>query len=83
MLKAPLRNPVKGTILCFSFLFTTNIILSQPNVIYEPLIPASEGLNSPIELATAPGDVSGRLFIAVKGGSIWIWDGNSILPTPS
>ena len=40
---------------------------AQPAIAYEPLI--SSGLSSPVEIASAPGDATGRLFIVEKGGT--------------
>ncbi len=54
---------------------------AQPDVQYQPLIPASAGLIAPMEVVTAPGDNT-RLFIVEKAGIIRIWDGDEILPTP-
>lgn len=39
------------------------------------------GLSSPVAVRDA-GDGSGRLFIVQQGGTIRIWDGGQILPTP-
>ena len=80
MLK-PLPNPIKATLVFLSFLIT-NIIESQPDVSYQPFIGASEGLNAPVELASPPGDPTGRLFIVEKGGRIRVWNGSNLLSTP-
>src|SRR5205085_5643708 len=40
------------------------------------------GLTSPIEVHTAPGDATNRLFIVEKAGIIRIWNGTSLLPVP-
>lgn len=61
-------------------LFFQTIARSQPAITYEPLI--SSGLSSPMEIASAPGDVPGRLFIVEKGGTIKIWNGSEVLETP-
>lgn len=53
---------------------------AQPAIAYEPLI--SSGLSSPVEIASAPGDATGRLFIVEKGGTIKIWNGSRVLATP-
>lgn len=64
------------------------ILLSQlnfaqaPTVAYQPVIGPTAGLSSPIEVVSAPGDASGRLFIVEQPGRIKIWDGSSVLPTP-
>lgn len=63
-------------------LFTANFCYSQPDIGYMELIPSTEGLSQPIELASAPGDPPGRLFIAQKTGEIRIWNGTSLLSTP-
>ncbi len=55
---------------------------SQPDVGYMEMIPASAGLNQPIELASAPGDIPGRFFIVQKTGEIRIWDNGTLLATP-
>lgn len=81
MLKTPLPNPIKAIFLFLSSLIT-GIIHSQPDVGYQPFIGASEGLSSPIELASAPGDATGRLFIVEKSGVIKIWNGSQLLGTP-
>ena len=75
-----LRNPVKATFLIFTFLFITTVSDSQPDVSYKPFISSSEGLSSPIELVSAPGDATGRLFIVEKSGTIRIWNGSNLLP---
>lgn len=84
MLRTILRNLVKAPLLFFSFLFTTNVSLGQaaPTVSYQIFIDFPEGLSSPIELASAPGDATGRLFILEKAGKIRIWNGSSLLPDP-
>ena len=46
------------------------------------MIGSSEGLALPIELLSAPGDASGKLFIVEKGGTVRIWNGSSLLPNP-
>ena len=81
MLKTLLPNLVKATLL-FSCLLTTLFIHAQPDVSYQPYIGASEGLAGPVELASAPGDASGRLFIVEKSGLIKIWNGSQLLGTP-
>jgi len=77
-----LRNPVKATFLTFCFLFITTFSHSQPDVSYETFISSSEGLSLPIELVSAPGDGTGRLFIVEKAGIIKIWNGSNLLPAP-
>ena len=61
-------------------LFFQPIVRSQPAIAYEPLI--SSGLSSPMEIASAPGDATGRLFIVEKGGTIKIWNGSEVLAAP-
>jgi glucose/arabinose dehydrogenase len=61
-------------------LFFQTIARSQPAIAYEPLI--SSGLSSPMEIVSAPGDATGRLFIVEKGGTIKIWNGSEVLATP-
>ena len=78
MRKQILPKTVKATIAVFILFFTTTIINSQPQLSYQPVI---TGLSDPIEVLTAPGDASGRLFIVQKGGLIRIWNGSSVLPT--
>ena len=82
MWKAILRNPVKATFFFFPFLFITTVSQSQPDVSYQPFIDASKGLSSPIELVSAPGDATSRLFIVEKAGIVRIWNGSDLLPTP-
>ena len=77
-----LGNPVKVTFLVFLFLFIATVGQSQPDVSYQPFIGASEGLSSPIELVSAPGDATGRLFIIEKAGRVKIWNGSNLLSTP-
>jgi glucose/arabinose dehydrogenase len=60
--------------------FTT--IYSQPTIGYMEVIPASQGLTQPIELASAPGDAANRFFIVQKTGEIRIWDNGTLLTTP-
>lgn len=74
---------LSARLLCI--LFATFIITlqvqAQPDVQYQPLIPASAGLAAPMEVVTAPGDNT-RLFIVEKAGRIMIWDGDEVLATP-
>lgn len=80
MRKQILPKTVKATIASFILFFTTTtIIYSQPQLAYQPVI---TGLTEPIEVATAPGDASGRVFIVQKGGLIRIWNGSTVLATP-
>lgn len=74
-------SPRKATLMFF-LLFTTLCTYGQPDVSYQPVIGPSEGLNQPIELTSAPGDASGRLFIVEKAGLIRIWNGSQLLSTP-
>jgi glucose/arabinose dehydrogenase len=57
-------------------------LYSQPNLGYMEMIPVSQGLNQPIELVSAPGDIAGRFFIVQKTGEIRIWDNGVLLATP-
>ena len=57
-------------------------IYAQPDVSYQPFIGSSEGLVSPIELLTAPGDATGRFFIVEKRGTVRIWNGSRLLDAP-
>ncbi len=61
------------------FFLSAATSFSQPAVIYSPLV---TGLNQPIEVVTAPGDISGRIFIVLKPGRIVIWNGSTVLATP-
>jgi glucose/arabinose dehydrogenase len=79
MWNAILRNAAQATFSAISF-FLTIIIHAQPIIGYQPVI--SSGISGPIEVHSAPGDVTGRLFIVEKAGVIRIWNGTSILPTP-
>lgn len=56
------------------------VVKGQPTVVYTPVI--TEGLLGPMEVKSAPGDASGRLFIVEKGGTVKIWDGTALLSTP-
>lgn len=71
---------VKQAILLFLFTTTISSLFAQPDVGYSTVI--SSGLSAPMEVATAPGDASGRLFIVEKAGRIRIWNGTALLPTP-
>ena len=82
MWEAILRNPVKATFLFFPLLFITTVSQSQPDESYQSFIGASEGLSSPVELVSAPGDATGRLFIVEKAGTVRIWNGSNLLATP-
>lgn len=82
MLKKFLPNSLNTVLTFLSFLLLTLPAQSQPDVSYQPFIGVSEGLNSPIQVVSAPGDVAGRLFIVEKAGIIRIWNGNNLLPTP-
>jgi glucose/arabinose dehydrogenase len=79
--KTTLLNLGKATLIFFFTLFTL-IGTAQPDVSYQPFIGAGEGLNGPVELASAPGDATGRLFIVEKSGLIKIWNGSQLLATP-
>ncbi|MET0462705.1 MAG: PQQ-dependent sugar dehydrogenase [Chitinophagaceae bacterium] len=57
-------------------------VYSQPTIGYMEMIPSSQGLVQPIELASAPGDIAGRFFIVQKTGEIRIWDNGTLLATP-
>jgi glucose/arabinose dehydrogenase len=74
-----LRNAAQATISAICLFFST-IILAQPVIGYQPVI--SSGISGPIEVVTAPGDATGRLFIVEKSGIIRIWNGTTVLPTP-
>lgn len=80
-MKTTLLNLGKATFVFFFTLFTL-ISKAQPDVSYQPYIGASEGLNGPVELASAPGDATGRLFVVEKSGLIKIWNGSQLLATP-
>lgn len=69
----------KQAAISFLFLLFSFHPGAQPTVNYVPVV---SGLTAPMEVATAPGDASGRLFIVEKGGTIRIWDGTQVLPTP-
>jgi glucose/arabinose dehydrogenase len=79
MWNAILRNAAQATLIVFCLSFT-NLVHAQPTIGYQPFI--SSGISGPIEVVTAPGDLSGRLFIVEKSGIIRIWNGTTILPTP-
>lgn len=80
-MKAKLAIPVNAAFIFF-LLLNTSESFSQPDISYQPLIGVSEGLVTPIELLSAPGDASGRLFIVEKRGAVRIWNGSSLLPDP-
>lgn len=60
--------------------FLNLALQAQPTVVYDPVI--TDGLNGPMEVKSAPGDATGRLFIVEKGGTVKIWDGTALLATP-
>jgi glucose/arabinose dehydrogenase len=66
-------------LLFFPLLFIHTTLNAQPVIGYQPLI---TGLNQPMEVVTAPGDATGRLFIVGKTGVIRVWNGTTLLPTP-
>lgn len=70
-------RPAFSLIISLFFYFLAK---AQPVVSYKPLI--TSGLSGPMEVRSAPGDISGRLFIVEKGGTVKIWNGNTVLPTP-
>ncbi|MBL7738785.1 MAG: PQQ-dependent sugar dehydrogenase [Chitinophagaceae bacterium] len=80
MLNGIVRTPAKILILYFTFLLSAGNVCSQPQISYDPVI--TSGLSLPMEVVTAPGDVSGRLFIVQKSGTILIWNGTSLLASP-
>jgi glucose/arabinose dehydrogenase len=67
------------TILFLLLLLIHTSSYTQPIIGYQPVI---TGLNQPMEVVTAPGDATGRLFIVGKTGVIRVWDGATLLPTP-
>lgn len=69
----------KQAALLLFFLFCFLRPGAQPTVNY---VQVAAGLTAPMEVATAPGDVSGRLFVVEKAGVIRIWDGTQVLATP-
>jgi len=79
-----LREFYPSRVICPFLLILLSFTLSysQPDIGYMELIESTDGLSQPIELSSAPGDVSGRLFIVQKTGEIRIWDGGAVLPTP-
>jgi glucose/arabinose dehydrogenase len=79
MWNAMLRYAAQATLPVIYFLFSTTIY-AQPTIGYQPVI--SSGISGPIEVLSAPGDATGRLFIVEKSGVIRIWDGATILGTP-
>jgi glucose/arabinose dehydrogenase len=74
-----------STVIAAIFAFTVNtnptLLFGQSSVstAFQPRI---TGLNSPMEVHTAPGDATNRLFIVEKAGVIRIWNGTSLLGTP-
>jgi glucose/arabinose dehydrogenase len=70
---------VKATFPLIALLLSTTCIQSQPTIGYQPVI---TGLSAPMEVVTAPGDATGRLFIVEKAGNIRVWNGTTVLATP-
>ncbi|HEX2627965.1 MAG TPA: PQQ-dependent sugar dehydrogenase, partial [Chitinophagaceae bacterium] len=56
-------------------LFLTTPLQSQPTIAYQSVV---SGVSQPIEVVTAPGDATGRLFIVGKAGVISIWNGTAL-----
>jgi len=54
-------------------------VVGPPPIALQPVI--TSGLTSPVAITNA-GDGSGRLFITEQTGTIRIWNGTSLLPTP-
>lgn len=69
---------VIAAILVLSIQFYSSTLFAQASVAFQPRI---TGLSSPMQVLTAPGN-QGRLFIVQKAGTIRIWNGTSLLPTP-
>ncbi|MFT3700777.1 MAG: PQQ-dependent sugar dehydrogenase [Agriterribacter sp.] len=69
-----------SVLLCSLLFLPPVVLLAQPDVGYELTI--SSGISMPMEVASAPGDASQRLFIVEKEGLIKIWNGSTILSTP-
>jgi glucose/arabinose dehydrogenase len=67
-----------AAILICSFHFSTTTVIAQASVAFQSRV---SGLNQPIEVHTAPGDMT-RLFIVEKSGTIRIWNGTTLLSTP-
>lgn len=66
-------------LLLFTFFFTSQRSAAQPVLGFGNFI--SSGLSSPVDITNA-GDGTNRLFIVEQGGTIRIWQGGSLLPTP-
>jgi glucose/arabinose dehydrogenase len=67
------------TTLSFLFFLAYMSSNAQPIIGYQPVI---TGLDQPMEVVTAPGDATGRLFIVEKPGVIRVYAGGTLLPTP-
>lgn len=78
MRNTSLKAAAKTTLFLLLF-FINNSLHTQPIIGYQPVI---TGLNQPMEVVTAPGDATGRLFIVGKTGVIRVWDGSTLLATP-
>jgi len=72
---------VIAAILVFTVHFNPSVLHAQAGVsaAFQSRI---TGLNSPMEVHTAPGDLTNRLFVVEKAGVIRIWTGSSLLSTP-
>src|SRR6476660_4645001 len=70
-----------AAILLFTVHFNPSVLNAQAgvSVAFQSRI---TGLNAPMEVHTAPGDATNRLFIVEKAGVIRIWNGTSLLSTP-
>jgi glucose/arabinose dehydrogenase len=59
-------------------LVSPSLVIANPNIQLKPIL---SGLNSPVAITHA-GDGTGRLFITLQVGKIFIYDGLQMLPTP-
>ncbi len=73
-----MKKTLRFNLLVFLLLPCFYPLIAQPVISFQTI---ATGLISPVDVVNA-GDSSGRLFIVEKPGTIRIWDGTTVLPTP-
>ena len=72
----PLMKQAFSYIFLFLLLLSTAAFAEDPEIVLEPIV---SGLDQPVAITHA-GDQ--RLFITLQRGTIMVWDGAQLLPTP-